>query len=73
MHVLELHRCHSQEDFPEYETITIGELKFGLCHGHQIVPWGDTESLQILQRKVLVRSPWIVADCSFVHSWTVTC
>lgn len=48
------HQCYSQEDFPEYETVTIGELKFGLCHGHQIVPWGDTESLQILQRKVLV-------------------
>jgi len=41
-----------QEDFPETETVTIGELKFGLCHGHQIVPWGDTESLQNLQRKV---------------------
>merc|ERR1711934_362708 len=41
-----------EEDFPETEVVTIGDLKFGLCHGHQIVPWGDTESLQILQRKL---------------------
>ena len=46
-----------QEDFPEYETVTIGELKFGLCHGHQIVPWGDQESLQNLQRKVTTPTP----------------
>jgi len=41
-----------EEDFPETETITLGELKFGICHGHQVVPWGDAESLQILQRKL---------------------
>eukprot|EP00658_Telonema_sp_P-2_P005893 TRINITY_DN12223_c0_g1_i1.p1 TRINITY_DN12223_c0_g1~~TRINITY_DN12223_c0_g1_i1.p1 ORF type:complete len:191 (-),score=37.21 TRINITY_DN12223_c0_g1_i1:237-809(-) len=38
--------------FQETETFTIGDIKFGLCHGHQIVPWGDQESLKILQRQL---------------------
>jgi vacuolar protein sorting-associated protein 29 len=42
----------AQLDFNETETFTIGELKFGLCHGHQVVPWGDQESLKVLQRQV---------------------
>eukprot|EP00003_Mantamonas_plastica_P009735 TRINITY_DN190_c0_g2_i1.p2 TRINITY_DN190_c0_g2~~TRINITY_DN190_c0_g2_i1.p2 ORF type:complete len:204 (+),score=69.32 TRINITY_DN190_c0_g2_i1:316-927(+) len=39
-------------DFPETKVVTIGEFKFGLCHGHQITPWGDEESLGVLQRKL---------------------
>lgn len=32
--------------------VNVGQFKIGLCHGHQIVPWGDPESLGILQRQL---------------------
>ncbi|GAB5364823.1 hypothetical protein AAMO2058_001003500 [Amorphochlora amoebiformis] len=38
--------------YPFQKTVKIGGFKFGLIHGHQIVPWGDTESLAALQRKM---------------------
>ncbi|WOL03788.1 hypothetical protein Cni_G12508 [Canna indica] len=38
--------------YPETKTLTIGQFKLGLCHGHQIVPWGDLDSLVILQRQL---------------------
>jgi vacuolar protein sorting-associated protein 29 len=28
----------------------VGQFKIGLIHGHQIVPWGDHQSLVMLQR-----------------------
>jgi hypothetical protein len=30
----------------------IGDIKVGVCHGHQVVPWGDKEALAILQRQL---------------------
>merc|ERR1711964_880906 len=39
-------------DFPVTKTVTIGSFKIGLAHGHSVVPWGDKESLAILQRKL---------------------
>lgn len=30
----------------------IGSYKFGMTHGHQIVPWGDIEALSTVQRCV---------------------
>lgn len=38
--------------YPETKVITIEGHKIGLCHGHQIVPWGDHDALQMLQRKL---------------------
>ncbi len=35
--------------FPDTKVVTIGSYKFGLAHGHQVVPWGDSASLSILQ------------------------
>ena len=32
--------------------VTLGQFRIGLTHGHQIVPWGDKESLACLQRKL---------------------
>lgn len=32
--------------------VTVGQFKIGLAHGHQIVPWGDPESLASLQRQL---------------------
>ncbi|OWZ16984.1 hypothetical protein PHMEG_0009141 [Phytophthora megakarya] len=40
--------------YPETKVITIGQFRIGLCHGHQIVPWGDQHSLAALQRKMNV-------------------
>eukprot|EP00747_Dinoflagellata_sp_TGD_P167027 gnl/TRDRNA2_/TRDRNA2_190754_c0_seq1.p1 gnl/TRDRNA2_/TRDRNA2_190754_c0~~gnl/TRDRNA2_/TRDRNA2_190754_c0_seq1.p1 ORF type:complete len:210 (-),score=30.46 gnl/TRDRNA2_/TRDRNA2_190754_c0_seq1:47-604(-) len=32
-------------DFPETTTLTIGDFKVGIVHGHQCVPWGDASTL----------------------------
>jgi len=37
---------------PEQKVIKIGEFSIGLCHGHQVVPWGDPEALANLQRQM---------------------
>ncbi len=34
------------------QVVTVGDFRIGLCHGHQVVPWGDSEALAILQRKL---------------------
>eukprot|EP01102_Stenamoeba_stenopodia_P009890 TRINITY_DN2935_c0_g1_i1.p1 TRINITY_DN2935_c0_g1~~TRINITY_DN2935_c0_g1_i1.p1 ORF type:complete len:194 (-),score=35.76 TRINITY_DN2935_c0_g1_i1:126-707(-) len=39
-------------NYPETKVVTIGQFKIGICHGHQIVPWGDREALGILQRQL---------------------
>nr|GMC62159.1 vacuolar protein sorting-associated protein 29 [Ipomoea batatas] len=41
-----------ESKYPETKTITIGQFKLGLCHGHQVVPWGDLDSLAMLQRQL---------------------
>nr|XP_016509408.1 PREDICTED: vacuolar protein sorting-associated protein 29-like [Nicotiana tabacum] len=38
--------------YPETKTLTIGQFKLGLCHGHQVVPWEDLDSLAMLQRQL---------------------
>lgn len=37
---------------PDEEVLEIGDFKIGLCHGHQVVPWGDLECLASLQRRM---------------------
>ena len=39
-----------QEDIPEKKTIQIGDFNIGLIHGHQVLPWGDIDSLVMIQR-----------------------
>ena len=39
-----------QEEAPEKKVIQVGEFKIGLIHGHQVLPWGDLESLGMVQR-----------------------
>ena len=36
--------------YPEEKTVTIGDFKIGLCHGHKVVPWGDHESLSTVSQ-----------------------
>lgn len=39
-------------NYPEQKVVTVGQFRIGLSHGHQIVPWGDPESLSLTQRQV---------------------
>lgn len=38
--------------YPESRVIQIGNFKIGLMHGHQIVPWGDPESIGMVLREL---------------------
>ena len=29
--------------WPEQKVVTVGQFKIGICHGHQLVPWGDSD------------------------------
>jgi len=40
------------KDLPDTDVIEIEDVKFGLIHGHQVVPWGDKDSLAMWQRKL---------------------
>lgn len=37
---------------PETKVLQIGNVRIGLIHGHQVVPWGDIESLAAVQRQL---------------------
>jgi predicted phosphodiesterase len=39
-------------ELPEQKVLQIGSFTLGLTHGHQVVPWGDPESLAALQRQL---------------------
>lgn len=39
-------------NYPEQKVVTVGNFKIGLTHGHQVVPWGDIESLALVQRQL---------------------
>ena len=30
--------------------MTVGQFRIGLTHGHQVVPWGDVESLALVRK-----------------------
>eukprot|EP00301_Raphidiophrys_heterophryoidea_P010874 c16198_g1_i1.p1 GENE.c16198_g1_i1~~c16198_g1_i1.p1 ORF type:complete len:191 (-),score=48.65 c16198_g1_i1:171-743(-) len=38
--------------YPDMKVVSIGQFKIGLIHGHQLVPWGDTEALGAVQRQL---------------------
>lgn len=38
--------------YPETKVVKIADFKIGMCHGHQVVPWGDKGSLALLQRQL---------------------
>ena len=39
-------------NYPEQKVVTVGQFRIGLSHGHQVVPWGDPESLALIQRQL---------------------
>ena len=34
------------------QVVSVGDFRIGVCHGHQVVPWGDRGALAILQRRL---------------------
>ena len=34
--------------YPDQKVISVGQFRIGLTHGHQVVPWGDVESLALV-------------------------
>lgn len=32
--------------------VTVGQFRIGLCHGHQVVPRGEPDSLALIQRQL---------------------
>lgn len=40
--------------YPDEEILQIGSFRVGLCHGHQVVPWGSKSALALLQRRLNV-------------------
>ena len=39
-------------NYPDQKVVTVGNFRMGLTHGHQVVPWGDIESLALIQRQL---------------------
>ncbi len=52
VHIVRGDMDNPKSDLPEHKIVKIGEFTIGVCHGHQIVPWGDPEALANLQRKL---------------------
>lgn len=40
------------KDIPPAQVVDVEGLKFGVIHGHQVVPWGDKEALGMWQRQL---------------------
>ncbi|CAL5226877.1 g9750 [Coccomyxa viridis] len=40
--------------YPDDKVVKVGDFRIGICHGHQVVPWGSNESLALVQRKLNV-------------------
>ncbi|NXE18395.1 VPS29 protein, partial [Ardeotis kori] len=38
--------------YPEEKVVTVGQFRIGLIHGHQLISWGNVDSLAILQRQL---------------------
>ena len=43
-------------NYPEQKVVTVGQFRIGVCHGHQVVPWGDQESLALINRFLVLHS-----------------
>eukprot|EP00173_Palmaria_palmata_P004450 Plantae.Rhodophyta-Palmaria_palmata.ctg6101.p1 GENE.Plantae.Rhodophyta-Palmaria_palmata.ctg6101~~Plantae.Rhodophyta-Palmaria_palmata.ctg6101.p1 ORF type:complete len:128 (+),score=13.75 Plantae.Rhodophyta-Palmaria_palmata.ctg6101:323-706(+) len=40
------------EAYPGKSIVTIGNIAFGLCHGHQAIPYSDETALSALRREM---------------------
>ena len=53
----------------------MGDFKIGLIHGHQVVPWGDLDSLAMTQRQMnvdILVSGHTHQVCGLQHIWSTT-
>uniref|UniRef100_A0AC34Q2L5 Vacuolar protein sorting-associated protein 29 n=1 Tax=Panagrolaimus sp. JU765 TaxID=591449 RepID=A0AC34Q2L5_9BILA len=46
--------CDEDTNYPDSKIITVGAFKIGIIHGHQIVPWGDVDALELYARQMNV-------------------
>lgn len=42
----------NMSNVPDKLIVTIGDIKIGLIHGHQIIPWGDDSILETYRKKL---------------------
>ncbi len=40
------------DTLPDTRVLTVADFRIGICHGHQISPWGDPLALAALARKL---------------------
>ncbi|XP_042210613.1 vacuolar protein sorting-associated protein 29-like [Homarus americanus] len=41
-----------ETSYPEQKVVTVGLFRIGMCHGHQVVPWGDPAALSLIARQL---------------------
>lgn len=39
-------------NYPDTKVITVGQFRIGLCHGYQIIPWGDAKRIDLVARQL---------------------
>lgn len=42
----------SAETLPDVKVVTVAGFRIGVCHGHQLSPWGDALALSAFARKL---------------------
>ena len=40
------------ESLPDVKVVVVAGFRIGVCHGHQVTPWGDALALAALARKL---------------------
>lgn len=45
LHIVKGEYEDSQAQIPENKLITVGKFRIAIVHGHQVIPWGEEESL----------------------------
>lgn len=60
-----------QAEYPSRIVANIGNIAFGLCHGHQVLPWGDERALAAMRRCVIVSlsCPKVTLPLLYICVW----
>ena len=71
--------CAFAETLPDVKVVTVAGFRIGVCHGHQLSPWGDALALSAFARKldvdVLISGedcPTLI-DCCETVGWVRLC
>lgn len=65
--------CPQNTSYPEQKVISVGQFRIGLTHGHQVVPWGDIESLALVST-VCDLTRWLrIQLCHPGEDWLHSC